>query len=86
MSLAHARSSFEQLLPGGGVHTDITLTMTADKASANSCGASDAELPSSLSTGGFAKFWASSMRDRWRPSQLGIPSGTQRVAHAHRVQ
>ena len=56
MSLAHARSSFEQLLPGGGVHTDITLTMTADKASANSCGASDAELPSSLSTGGFAKF------------------------------
>ncbi len=46
---------FEQLFPGGGVHTNITLTMTADGNAVDKCGESDADLPSSLSTGGFDK-------------------------------
>lgn len=44
---------FEQLLPGAGKHTEIELTMTSDADAVNSCGMSDKDLPSSLSTGGF---------------------------------
>ena len=50
---SRCRILFEELLPGGGKHTKVELTMTSDADSVNSCGASDKDLPSSLSTGGF---------------------------------
>lgn len=54
---------FTQLFPPGSTgtkgaktETDITFEMTADESVANSCGSSDADLPSSLSTGAFRHF------------------------------
>lgn len=46
----------EQLFPGAGKHTEVVFEMTAEKADVNSCGESEKDLPSSLSTGGFDHF------------------------------
>lgn len=51
---SRCRINFTDLFPGPGATTTVELEMTADEAAANSCGSSDADLPSSLSTGGFA--------------------------------
>lgn len=51
--------SFDTLFPAGSTpssHMEVVLKMTADRGEANSCGSSNADLPSSLSTGGFDKF------------------------------
>lgn len=44
---------FETLFPSARSDTNVTFVMTANAQEAASCGASDADLPSSLSTGGF---------------------------------
>lgn len=44
---------FEQLLSGPDKPNIIELTMTGDVQAADSCGPSQSDLPSSLSTGGF---------------------------------
>lgn len=51
---SRCRVSFADLFPGPGANTTLELEMVADKAAVNSCGESDSDLPSSLSTGGFA--------------------------------
>lgn len=53
---SRCRVSFADLFPGPGANTTLELEMTADEAAANSCGDGDddGDLPSSLSTGGFA--------------------------------
>lgn len=50
---SRCRVSFVDLFPGPGANTTLELEMVADEAAANSCGAGDSDLPSSLSAGGF---------------------------------
>lgn len=51
---SRCRVSFADLFPGPGANTTLELEIVADEAAANSCGDGDSDLPSSLSTGGFA--------------------------------
>jgi putative alpha-1,2-mannosidase len=52
---SRCKIQFEQLYPGDQNHTDIILEM-ATKDQVTNCGSSDADLPSSMSTGGFDSF------------------------------